>query len=214
MGTITALRFQKHAKDRVNVYLDGEYAFGLTAVKAAGLHHGEVLSDAKIAAFKKQDQQDQAFDRAVRFLSYRPRSRAEMQRYLRRKGSGDPVLSDVMDRLQQAGYLDDAAFARFWVDNRQRFRPRGQRVLGYELRQKGVCSQTIVTALHDLDEEKAAWEALEGRLSRWNGLTSEQLRPKVTAFLQRRGFDYEVIHLTFQRAYQTLGLSDSDELRT
>ena len=208
MGTITALRFQKRNRDRVNVYLDGEYAFGLTAVKAARLHNAQVLSDAKIDALKAQDQQDQAFDRAVRFLSYRPRSRVEIERYLRRKGSGDAVLSDVMDRLEQAGYLDDEAFARFWVDNRQRFRPRGKRALGYELRQKGVSSQTIATALDGLDEEKAAWQAIEGRLSRWNDLTPEQLRRKVTAFLQRRGFDYEVIYLTFQRVCQTLDVSD------
>ncbi len=208
MGTITALRFQAGNKDRVNLYLDGEYAFGLTAVKAARLHHGQVLSDTKIDALKVQDQQDQAFDRAVRFLSYRPRSRVEIERYLRRKGAGDAVLPEVVDRLEQAGYLNDDAFARFWVDNRQRFSPRGQRALGYELRQKGLSSQTIASALHDLDEEKAAWQAIEGRLSRWNDLTNEQLRRKVTAFLQRRGFDYAVIHLTFQRVYQTLDVSD------
>jgi regulatory protein len=208
MGTITALRFQKRNKDRVNVYLDGEYAFGLTAVEAARLHNGQVLSDAKMDALKAQDQQDQAFDRAVHFLSYRPRSRVEIERYLRRKGAGNPVPSDVMNRLEQAGYLDDEAFARFWVDNRQRFGPRGQRALGYELRQKGVSSQTIATALDGLDEERAAWQAIEGRLSKWNDLTHEQLRRKATAFLQRRGFDYEVIHLTFQRACQTLDISD------
>jgi regulatory protein len=207
MGTITALQFQKRNKDRVNVHLDGEYAFGLTAVKAARLHNGQVLSDASIDALKAQDQQDQAFDRAVRFLSYRPRSRVEIERYLRRKGAGDPVLSDVIHRLEQAGYLDDEAFARFWVDNRQRFRPRGQRALGYELRQKGLSSQTIATALGGLDEDKAAWQAIEDRLSRWNDLTHEQLRRKVTAFLQRRGFDYEVIYLTFQRVCQTLDVS-------
>jgi regulatory protein len=206
--TITALTFQKHNKDRVNVYLDGAYAFGLTAVKAARLHNGQVLSAARIDALKAQDQQDQAFDRAVRFLSYRPRSRVEIERHLRRKGPGDAVLANVMDRLEQSGYLDDEAFARFWVDDRQRFRPRGQRALGYELRRKGVSSQIIATVLDQLDEDKAAWQAIEGRLSRWNDLTNEQLRRKVTAFLQRRGFDYEVIHLTFQRVCQTLDVSD------
>lgn len=190
------------------MYLDGKYAFGLTAIKAAGLHNGQVLSDAKINALKAQHQQDQAFDRAVRFLSYRPRSRVEIERYLRRNESDDAVLSDAMDRLEQAGYIDDAAFARFWVDNRQRFRPRGQRALGYELRQKGVSGHTIATALDDLDDDKAAWQAVEGRLSRWKDLTDEQLRRKVAAFLHRRGFDYEVIHLAYQKLYQTLHASD------
>ncbi len=208
MGTITALRFQKRNKERVNVYLDGKYAFGLTAIKAARLHNGQVLSDAKINALKAQHQQDQAFDRALRFLSYRPRSRVEIERYLRRNESDDAVLSDAMDRLEQAGYIDDEAFARFWVDNRQRFRPRGQRALSYELRQKGLSGHTIATALDDLDDEKAAWQAVEGRLSRWKDLTDEQLRRKVAAFLQRRGFDYEVIHLAYQKLYQTLHASD------
>jgi regulatory protein len=67
-GTITALQFQKRNKERVNVYLDGTYAFGLAAMQAAQLRKGQVLSDEEIAALKAQDDRQRAFNLALRFL--------------------------------------------------------------------------------------------------------------------------------------------------
>ena len=112
-GTITELKFQQRNKERVNIYLDGEYAFGLDAVEAARLRTGQVLSDAEIVALKAQDERNRTFDRAVRFLSYRPRSRVEVERYLRGKAIDEDVIADVIACLERAKYLDDEAFARF-----------------------------------------------------------------------------------------------------
>ena len=204
-GTITALKFQRRNKDRVSVYLDGEYAFGLTAVEAARLRKGQVLSDAEIAALKKQDEQNRAFDRAVRFLSYRPRSRMEVERYLRDKGMTDETIAHVVARLEQMNYLDDEAFARFWVENREQFRPRSRRALRYELRQKGVDPRIIARVLSEVDEEESAWHVIERRLPRWAGLERDELRQKIIGYLSRRGFDYELIVSIFERACQTLG---------
>jgi regulatory protein len=203
-GAITALEFQQRNKERVNVYLDGEYAFGLTAIEAARLREGQVLSDAEITALKAQDERHRAFDQAARFLSYRPRSRAEVERYLRDKGVTGEVIADVVERLEQANYLDDEAFARFWVENREQFKPRGRRALRYELRQKGVSDQLIAQVLSDLDDEAAAWRAVEGRLSRWASLTRDELRQKMMGYLSRRGFDYEIINSIFEKACQVL----------
>ncbi len=207
-GTITALKFQQRNKERVNVYLDGEYAFGLNAVEAARLRKGQVLSEAEIAALKAQDEQKRAFDQAVRFLSYRPRSRAEVERYLRSKGVAEELVADVVVRLEQANYLNDEAFARFWVENREQFKPRSQRALRYELRQKGVSNPIIARVLDGLDDEAAAWHAVEGQLSRWARLSHEELRQKVTGYLSRRGFDYGTIALSFEKVCQVLKVED------
>ncbi len=207
-GTITALKFQKRNKERVNVYLDGEYAFGLQAVEAAQLRKGQALSDAEIAELKARDERNQAFDRSLRFLSYRPRSRVEVERYLRGKAVAEEVIADIIARLEQAKYLDDEAFARFWVDNREQFRPRSQRALRYELRQKGVSDEIISLVLSDRDDEVAAWRAIEGRLPRWANLPRDEFRQKALGYLSRRGFSYSTISLTLEKAFETLNIGD------
>jgi regulatory protein len=207
-GTITELKFQQRNKERVNIYLDGEYAFGLDAVEAARLHKGQVLSEAEIAELKAQDERNRAFDRAVQFLSYRPRSRIEVERYLRGKSIDEVVRDDVIARLERAKYLDDEAFARFWLENRERFRPRGERALRYELRQKGVSDEIIAHVLSDLDDEASAWRAVESRLSRWANLPGDEFRQKVVGYLSRRGFDYNTISLTLEKAGQVLDIKD------
>jgi len=203
-GTITALRFQGRNRERVNVFLDGQFAFALMATEAARLRKGQLLTDAQIAALKARDERQLAYDQAVRYLSYRPRSRAEMERYLRRKRLDESVISETLERLTQAGYLDDEAFARFWVENRSTFRPRSRRALEYELGQKGLARQTIVEALGDLDDEAAAWQAIERVLPRWSALDTDRLRQKIAGFLGRRGFGYEVINAVFEKACQAL----------
>jgi regulatory protein len=210
-GTITALKFQQRNKERVSVYLDGEYAFGLAATEAARLRKGQTLSDGQIAALQAQDDRQRAFDQAVRFLSYRPRSRAEVERYLRGKKMAADVIADVVARLEQADYLNDEAFARFWVENRSEFKPRSRRALQYELRQKGLSSQAIDQVLDEAqDDEAAAWRAVEGRLARWAGMPRDALRQKLAGYLSRRGFNYEIISTIFERACQALNVDDED----
>ena len=208
-GTITALKSQQRNQERVSVYLDGEYAFGLTAVEAAHLRKGQALSDAEIDALQVQDERQRAYDQAVRFLSYRPRSRAEVERYLRDKKTAGEVIAAVVERLEQTHYLDDEAFARFWVENREEFKPRSRRALQYELRQKGLSSQAIAQALDEAqDDEAAAWRAVEGRLARWAGLSRDELRQKMAGYLGRRGFNYEIIAAIFEKACQALNIED------
>ncbi|MGQ9501818.1 MAG: RecX family transcriptional regulator [Anaerolineae bacterium] len=204
-GTVTALEFQKGNKERVNVYLDGAFAFGLPAIIAAThLRRGQTLSDAEIAALRALDEQERAYEQVLRFLGYRPRSRAEIERYLRRKRFAEETITRVMTRLQEAGYLDDEAFARFWVENRQRFRPRSRRALDVELRQKGVERDIVQEIVGEQDDEEAAWQAVEARLLRWSTLSREQLQRKLGDFLARRGFDYETIRVVYRRACQAL----------
>lgn len=207
-GTISALKFQRRNGERVSVYLDGEYAFGLPATEAVRLRLGQVVSDAETATLQALDERQRAYDQALRFLGHRPRSRAEMEQYMRRKLVPQEVMSDVLVRLEEAGYLDDEAFARFWVENRQRFRPRSQRALNYELHLKGVGRGIVEGVVGDQDDEAAAWQAIEGRLTTWNGLSFDELRRKVTGMLARRGFAYETINHTFRKACQALQVGE------
>jgi regulatory protein len=203
-GTITALKVQKRNPRRVNVFLDGRYAFGLAAIEAARLQRGQVLSDEDIERLKGKDSFEKAYDRALRFLSYRPRSEAEVRHYLQGKAVSPAIEEEVIERLIGARLLNDLAFALYWVENRASFNPRGLRMLRYELRQKGLSDETIAQALTDLDEEEGAYRVALRRGRRLAHLDQVSFRQKLGAHLLRRGFPYEVVNPTVERAWQKL----------
>jgi regulatory protein len=192
-GTITTLRYQKRNKNRVNVYLDDQFAFGLAAIEAARLRVGQALSDDDIARLRRQDDVERAHERALNFLSYRPRSEAEVRRNLRKKDVTDEAIEAVVERLTRAGMLDDREFARYWVENRLQFNPRGARALGHELREKGVPVSIIDDTLAGFDEEPAARKAAEAGARRLAHLEPTAFRRRLGAYLARRGFSYAVI---------------------
>lgn len=201
-GTITRLVFQRRNRERVNVHLDGRYAFSLPAIEAAKLKRGQFLSDAEIARLRALDERERAYERALRLLSYRPRSEGEVRGHLLRKGIPPEVVAAVIERLNREGYLDDAAFARFWVENREQFNPRGPWALRRELRQKGVAEPIIEEALAGLDSEASAYRAARRRLRRWKSMGYYDFRRAVGDYLRRRGFDYEVIAAVVERLWQ------------
>jgi regulatory protein len=200
MPTITRLQVQKHNKERVNVFLDDEYAFAVTLDMAVVLRKGQELDAADVARLRDADTLAQAYARAVRYLGSRPRSQVEIERYLRGKEYDDGVIAATVARLLEQGYLDDASFAQYWRENRDRFRPRSAAALRSELRQKGVDRQTTDIALAGLDEEATAWAAVESKLSRWQELPVDAFNQKVTGFLARRGFGYATIRAVCRRA--------------
>jgi regulatory protein len=203
-GTITLLQMQKRNKERVNVFVDGEYAFAVGLNVALTLKKGQRLSAAEVEAFRQDGETDLAFQRAVRYLGMRPRSSAEIVAYLKRKEYDEQIVDVVVKRLHEQGYLDDEAFARFWVDNRNRFRPRGAQALRHELRQKGVERDTIESTLEDQDEDGAAWAAVEGKMGRWADLDKFEFEQKLMAFLARRGFRFDVCRRTAAHAWEQL----------
>jgi len=202
--TITALSVQKRNQDRINVFLDGEYAFSISLNAALSLKRGQKLSQVDIERLQREDDGFRAYNNALRFLGYRPRSRLEIERHLRQKGYESEAIDAAMARLVAQRYIDDEAFARSWLNHRERLRPRGARGLSYELRQKGIEREIINEVLTELDEEASAWAAIEGKMHRWRGLDQMSFRKKVTGFLSRRGFSYDIIRKTCQKAWEAM----------
>lgn len=207
-GTITGLKYQQHAPDRVNVYLDGAYAFALPALTAARLRVGQFLDDTAIESLQASDRQQKAYDRAIRYLGYRPRSVAEVRRHLAGAEQDADVVEAVMARLAEAGYLDDAEFARFWVENRQQFRPKGAAALRQELRARGLDREAIAAALTELDAAEAAYRAARPRAERLVGQMQADpalCQRKLSEFLLRRGFEYAIVRDVVARLMAELG---------
>jgi regulatory protein len=190
---ITALEVQKRNTERVSVYLDGEFAFGLPLMEAAKLRKGQELSDEDVQTLREIDAVARACDRAIRLLARRPYSTAEIRRNLQSHGVAPPVIETALDKLSRLGYVDDQAFAQYWIENRERFKPRGPRALRYELRQKGVPDAIIEGALAEIETHDSAYRAAQGYMRRLHGLDQYTFQHKLGAFLARRGFEYDIV---------------------
>jgi regulatory protein len=191
---ITAIEPQKKNPQRLSIYLDGEYAFGLAAIVCAWLKLGQDLDEEKIASLKAADEREVIYQKALHFLSYRPRSSAELRQNLLKRSVSEPLIDEIMKRLQGAGLVNDEAFARAWVENRNSFRPRGKPALRLELRRKGLSDEIIQSVLDTQgNEDGLAFDAARKYARRLAGLEWPEFRQKLGGFLARRGFSYTTL---------------------
>src|SRR5262245_42735658 len=198
-GKITALRAQAKDPQRVNVFVNGEFALGvsLTTITKTGLHVGKELSAEEFATLEQTESGDKAYLAALRFLEARPRSAAEVRTRLGRKDFAPEAIDTAIARLAELELIDDAAFARYWVENRQAYRPRGASALRDELRRKGidadVTAEVLDNALTD-DEAAGAWELARGALRKYAGSRDRNaFMRRMGSYLQRRGYTFETI---------------------
>ena len=191
---ITAIKPQQKNPQRVNVYLDGEFAFGLASIVAAWLKVGQDLSEEKIANLKTEDESEVTYQKALHFLSYRPRSSAEVRQNLSKHKISEALIEETLNRLQRAGLINDETFARAWVENRNTFRPSGKPALRMELRRKGLSNEIVQSVLDtQVNEEALAFGAARKYALRLAGLEWPEFRQKLGGFLARRGFSYNAI---------------------
>lgn len=199
---ITALKAQKRNHQRVSVYLDGEFAFGLSRIVAAWLNVGQELSTDKIAELKVEDELEFAYQRAIRYIGYRMRSVSEVQQYLNQQGIDTVVIENVIERLQKSGLLDDLSFAQMWIENRNEFRPRSQRMLAIELKKKGIQSDIISQIMEETtSDEVLAYTAANKQTRKYKHLEWQEFRRKLSSFLARRGFSYSIINPTVDQVW-------------
>lgn len=192
MRRITAIEPQKK-RNRVNIHLDGEFAFGLDRMVAAWLKTGQELSEEKIEKLQVDDARELAYQQAMLFLSYRARSEKEIRQNLSKHKIPEEVIEQTLEKLRGNGLANDNQFARAWVENRNTFRPRSRRALTMELRQKGLDDETVQSAVAGVDENALAYDSARKRAGRLKGLEWSEFRRKLSEYLARRGFPYSVI---------------------
>lgn len=206
MKTITAIETQKRGRERVSIFLDGRFAFsvGRGVVEEHGLHPGQVLSDSRVEELAAADLFGKCLNAALRLLSYRPRSEAEIRTRLSRRFNGETI-EGVILQLRERQMIDDVAFAAFWREARDSFSPRGRRLLKVELMNKGIDRELIDEVLDGIDDEESAYRAAQKRGRTLAKEDYETFRRKLGAFLRRRGFSYGVVNHTTERLWQELG---------
>ena len=210
MKKITAIVIQKKNPNRVNIHLDGEFAFGLARITAAWLSTGQELDEKKIEQLQAEDAKERALQQALLFLSYRARSESEIRKNLQKHEIPEIVIEETLERLRKEGLVNDDQFAQDWVENRSTFRPRSRRMLAMELRQKGLNDESMQSALEDVNDEALAYEAAQKRAARFEGLEWIDFRKKLTGFLARRGFPYSVITPVVSRIWKESGAEEQN----
>jgi len=203
---ITAIKAQKRNPQRVSIYLDGEFAFGLSRFVAAWLKTGRMLSEADIERLQQEDTYEIAFQKALGFINHRPRSVEETRRRLLEKGFSADVVEVTLQKLIEKRWLDDLDFARQWIENRNTFQPRSHRLLAYELRLKGVPDDKITQALEDSagDETTLAYQAGIKKARQCRHEAKPEFLKKVGGFLSRRGFRYAIVKPTVDRLWEDI----------
>ena len=213
---ITALEPQVTNPERINVFVDGRFLLGVNAsvVFQMGLEPEQELQPVQLEELRSEAAMQQAVDRAYNYLSYRPHSREEVRRYLRRKETPPAIIDAALARLEQLDLVNDHAFASFWVESREQFSPRGARALKNELRMKGVEREVVEELIDDeKDEERAMLAGRKKALSlvRIPTMDFATFRTRLGSFLQRRGFGYEVSTRTVRALWKELGEEDGEE---
>ena len=140
---------------------------------------------------------------ALRLLSYRSRSEKEAQRRLEGRFTQEAVDRTLSD-LRHQGLLDDAAFAKEWREQRERFRPRGPAVIRQELQKLGVDREIIREALSDFDASANAYQAGSKYASKLSVENANDFRRRLGGFLHRKGFEGDVLGQTVEQLWREL----------
>lgn len=148
------------------------------------------------------DPYDEAYVKAIKFLSYRPRSEKEVRDNLLKKKKYDSVVIErVISTLREQRFLNDHDFAKWWVNSRKRFKLRAERIIKLELRQKGVAKEIIDESFQIREDDEQgmqddgalALKLVKKQLPRYKGVPKNEVYKKLGGFLARRGFDWETI---------------------
>jgi len=200
LKVITDIRPQK-SRRRWNIFLDGQFAFPVSAEVAlkTGLKVGQRLEPTQIEALTSTQTAQNCLEVALRYLNYRPRSEQELRQRLSQRGFNQETISQTIQRLQEMGQVNNLAFAQFWVENRQAFRPRSQLRLRRELQAKGIERETIETVVSGLDDETNAYLIARKKHIPWDSSDTRAWRRRMGTYLSRHGFSYGVIRNTLKR---------------
>jgi len=213
---ITTLEPQANNPERINLYVDGRFLLSVNAaiVLQMGLQLGQELLPDQLELLRREEAEQRAVDRALNYLSFRPRSREEVRRYLRRKETPPEIIDAALARLDRLDFVNDHSFAEFWIGTREQFSPRGARALKNELRMKGVDREVVNELVDDEQDGERALRAGRKKamlLVNVPDMDYATFRNRLGSFLQRRGFGYEVTTRTVRALWKELGSAEEED---
>lgn len=207
MPQITDVTPQKRKKERVNIFVDGKFSFSasLENLVKQNLKIGKELSTEEIAKINYLESQQYLLDKAINFLSFRPRSISEVRDYITKKiateneinyslAKESTLIEKTISKLKKANLLDDMEFAKWWLSARSSANPKGVNFIKIELFKKGISKETIDKVLLKApNQQTLAKKILAKKLKYWQRLAPFERKKKIYYFLASRGFEREII---------------------
>jgi len=192
--TITALEPQKRNPDRINVFLDGEFTFGVSQFVGAWLSVGQKLDETKTKSLISADEKERALQSALHYIGYRQRTETEVIKKLEKLDFPQEIVKSVMAELREKKYVDDNEFATQWVELRSESKPRSKRFIQFELTKKGISGDIVDAALENSpDDLDMAIRLGQKYIYRYSAINEDEFRKKLTGVLSRRAFSYSVV---------------------
>lgn len=210
MPKITDLTIQKNNKARANLYLDGEFAFGveMLTVMKLGLKIGQEVSEERLKEAVFDSEKSVAFEKAVDYLARGMKTEKQMRDYLQKKGYSLEIVNVVVGKLKDYRYVDDKRFAQLYVE--QNVKSKGQRRLKQELQQKGISSARAEEAAQT--DSETEWEnalALAQKYMRGKTCDLKNLQ-RLQRYLLSRGYGFDTVN-GIVRTFKSLDGGDVDD---
>lgn len=193
---ITDIENQKNI-DRVNIYLDNKFAFGLTYEISYkyGLHVNKEVDLDFIDNILKAEEQNKITNSALNLLSYRQRSIKEIFQSLKKKGYEEVYIQKAIKYCVDQNYLNDENFAQSFIKDKQNLNKFGSKRIKYELINKGITNEIIdkLLLIEPEDEYEIALEIAYKKMTSYNGQDRNSIYRKLGGLLQRKGYPYDIV---------------------
>lgn len=147
-------------------------------------------------------------NRALRFLSFRPRSEKEIRDYLKVKNQkskikiDDKIIDSIVEKLKEQKFINDEEFAKWWIEQRTLIKPRAWRIIKFELKNKGISEEVIESLEFRVQNDGEIAIKLAGKkISRYKNLPKQEVYQKLGRYLSSKGFNWEIIKKSIDEVY-------------
>lgn len=199
---ITSAVKQKNNPEMIRIYIDGVFAFSMPAEEyyRMNLYERREINQEDIDYIKDQVNIKLARQLSVRMLAAREHSENEIRNKLMQKGFDRETIDNTLMQLKSMGYINDSLFARKYISDRLKLKPRSKKALFYDLKRKGVSEDIIEEALNEteLDEFSLAYRLAKKKYGKYDAVEPDVQR-KIASFLSHRGFSCEIICETIKQ---------------
>lgn len=194
---ITKIERQRRRKDRVNIYIDNQFAFGLTdsLVYKYNLSPGKEVTEDFIDNVLNSEEENKVINHALKFLSYRERSEKEVYDRLKMRGYDEEKIQNAINYCLDKDYINDERFAELFIRDKTNLKKLGSRRIKQELMIKGISREIIDRVLiPDYEEElNMALEVAKKKFPSYKNDNPEAQYRKLGSYLQRRGYDFDIV---------------------
>jgi regulatory protein len=194
---ITSVERNKKYKNMLSVYIDNAYAFSVSEEDyiCLNLYEKKEITQEELDNIKNNLIFRKAKSSAIRYIASKLRSGKEVYTKLSQKGYAHDIIEKVVRELESMGYINDELYAQKYIYDRSKLKPKSKKMLRFELQSRGISDEIIERTLAEwkVDDSVLAGTLIKRKFGKYN-LNDEKIVKRVYAFLQHRGFSFEIIN--------------------